>query len=88
MDSRWNEWNTDHIAEKGISPDEAESVVLAANRPYPQKTEDDKWLVRGRGHGGRWLQIAYILDDDGTVFVIHARELTDGEKRRERRKHR
>jgi hypothetical protein len=43
-------------------------------------------LVQGRGGGGRWLQAIYVLDDDGTVFVIHARPMTDREKRRWRRK--
>jgi hypothetical protein len=28
----------------------------------------------------------FVLDDDGTVFVIHARPLTDLEKRRYRRR--
>jgi hypothetical protein len=36
--------------------------------------------VWGRGRGGRLLQV--VLDDDDTIFVIHARPLTAGEKRR------
>lgn len=30
----------------------------------------------------------YVLDDDGTAYVIHARPLTDAEKRRYRRRRR
>jgi uncharacterized DUF497 family protein len=42
--------------------------------------------VWGSTSGGRLLQVVFVLDDDGTVFVIHARDLTDSEKRRLRRR--
>ncbi len=88
MDFRWNDWNVEHIAGHGVDPDEAEAVVRNAVRPFPRKSEDDKWLAWGRGRGGRWLQVVFVLDDDSTVFVIHARPLTDREKRRLRKKSR
>ena len=88
MDFRWNAWTIEHIAEHGVSPEEAEAVVLGAQRPYPQAREDDKWLVVGRGFGGRWLQLVYVFDPEERVFVIHARPLTAREKRRQRRKKR
>ena len=85
MEFRWNDWNEEHIAEKGVSPFEAELVIRGAVRPYPKRIEDDKWLVWGRGRGGRPLQVIFVLDDDDCVFVIHARPLTQREKRRYRR---
>jgi len=48
VDFRWNEWNVDHIVRHGVSPEEAETVVRSATRPFPRKIEDDKWLVWGR----------------------------------------
>ena len=81
---RWNEWNVDHIAEHGVDPDEAEIVVRGARRPYPLHRQDDKWLVWGPGRGGRLLQVVFVLDEDDTVYVIHARPLTNREKRRRR----
>ena len=86
MEFRWNEWNLEHIAEHGVRPEEAERVVENARPPYPEAREDRKLLVIGRGLGERWLQLIYVLDDDGTAFVIHARPLDDGEKRRYRRR--
>ncbi|HET6878597.1 MAG TPA: hypothetical protein VFI31_00395 [Pirellulales bacterium] len=86
MDFRWNDWNVEHIAKHGVSPDEAEIAVRRAKRPFPRKMEDDKWLVWGRGLGGRPLQVIFVLDEDDTIFVIHARLLTDSEKRRFRRR--
>ncbi len=82
---RWNDWNIEHVAAHGVSPQEAEAVVLGARSPYPLYREDGKWLVWGRGRGGRFLQVVFVIDDDGTVFVIHARPLTENEKRRFRR---
>ena len=86
MDFRWNQWNVEHIARHGVDPDEAEAVVRKALRAFPRKIDDDKWLACGRGRGGRWLQVVFVLDDDDTVFVIHARPLTEREKRRLRKK--
>jgi len=86
MEFRWNAWNVEHIGRHGIVPEEAEEVILSARRPFPLAREDDKWLVWGRGKGGRWVQVVYVLDEDNAVFVIHARPLTDREKHRLRKK--
>jgi len=86
MDFRWNEWNVEHIARYGVMPDEAEYVVRTTKNPFPRKIEEDKWLVWGRGRGDRFLQVIYVLDEDRTVYVIHARPLEDREKRRFRRR--
>ena len=88
MDFRWNEWNVDHIGKHGIRPEEAEVIVRTARRPYPSRRGDNKWLVWGRGIGGRPAQVIYIEDPDKTVFVIHARPLTDKEKRQYQRNRR
>jgi hypothetical protein len=57
-------------------------------KPYPRRIGEDKLLVWGAGRGGRLLQIILVMDDDGTVFVIHGRELTNREKGRYRRNRR
>ncbi|HKA06525.1 MAG TPA: hypothetical protein VKD71_04655 [Gemmataceae bacterium] len=88
MDFRWNDWNVEHIGSHGVSPEEAETVVRDAANPFPRKIEDDKWLVWGRGSGGRFLQVIFVLDPDDTIYVIHARPLTEQEKRRLRRRRR
>jgi uncharacterized DUF497 family protein len=85
MGFRWHEWNVEHVGRHGVSTQEAEAIVRGGRPIY---RGDGKYLVQGRGSGGRWLQVIYVLDDDGTVFVIHARPLLDREKRRHRRKKR
>ena len=86
MQFRWIDWNLDHIAEHRVEPEEAEMVVRNAKPPFPDQIGDDKLYVAGRGFGGRFLQVIYILDTDDTVFVIHARPLNDREKNRLRRR--
>ena len=85
MDFRWNAWNVEHIARHGVEPDDAETAVCGARRPFPMPRGHGKWLVWAPGRGGRILQVVFVLDDDDTVFVIHARLLTEREKRRYRR---
>lgn len=85
MDFRWNQWNIEHLVKHGVEPKEAEQVIREAKRPYPRHSGDDKLLVWGPGRGGRLLQIIFVVDDEGTVFVIHGRELTNREKGRYRR---
>ena len=88
MEFRWIDWNVNHIAEHGVTREEAEQIVRQAEPPYAEWRPDDKWLVIGRGQGGRFLQVIYVLDEDRTVFVIHARPLTEAEKKRYRRRRR
>lgn len=83
MEFRWNAWNEEHIGRHGVSSEEAESVARGSK---PQHRGDGKYLAVGRGHGGRWLQVIYVLDEDGSLYVIHARPLNDSEKRRQRRR--
>lgn len=86
MQFRWIDWNREHVAEHGVSEEEAEMVVRSAKPPFPEDAGDDKLYVAGRGTGGRLLQVVYVLDPDKTAFVIHARPLDDREKRRFRRR--
>lgn len=86
MDFRWNAWNVEHIACHGVDPEEAEEVVEDSEAPYPLFRGDGKWLVWGPAHGGRLLQVVFVLDASGSVFVIHARPLAEREKRRYRRR--
>jgi hypothetical protein len=60
---------------------EIESVVRNAGRGFPRKADRKKWLVIGRGVGGRVIEVVYLLDGDGTAFVIHAMPLTTRRRR-------
>ena len=88
MQFRWIDWNRDHVAGHGVDPEEAEMVVRNARHPFPQQIGDEKLLVMGRGFGGRFLQVIYLLDPADTIFIIHSRPMNEDEKRRYRRRSR
>jgi uncharacterized DUF497 family protein len=82
---RWNGHNEDHIAEHGVTPEEAEFVVNQPARGFPRREEQSKYRVWGQSGSGRYLQVVYIFSPPGVVYVIHARDLDHDEKRRLRR---
>lgn len=81
---RWNAWNIEHIGLHGVKPAEAELVIETCGDR--RRIGDGKYKTIGRGNGGRWLQVIYIFDPPGVIYVIHARPLTDSEKRRARKR--
>jgi uncharacterized DUF497 family protein len=88
MEFVWNANNIDHIAKHGISPSQAEYLVVHARQPYPQMVGDDRRIVVGRLADGHYVQVVYVPSRSvpGAVYVMHARPLTDDEKRRFRRR--
>ena len=88
MEFRWNEWNAEHLAQHGIEAEAAERVVEEATAPYPRRIGEDKLLVWGRGPAGELLQVIFVLDKDGSAYILHARALTEKEKGRYRRRKR
>src|SRR4051812_22518875 len=60
----WTSKNVAHIAEHGITTDEAEEVVTHPARSYPQYQGDGKWLARGQTNAGRYIQVIYLTASD------------------------
>jgi uncharacterized DUF497 family protein len=83
---RWNSWNIGHIAEHGVTPQEAESVVRTTPPPFPEAQGRGRFLAVGQTKQGTYIQVAYIFSPADVVFVIHSRPLNDAEKRRFRRR--
>jgi uncharacterized DUF497 family protein len=88
MAFRWNDWNIEHIARHNVLPGDAEWVVLRGRAPWPSYEGDGRWLVRGQDRSGLLIQVVYVIDGDELIYVIHARPLTDREKRQWRRRRR
>lgn len=86
MEFRWNSWNEEHVERHGVAPDEAEEVVLGARSPFPLAQDDEKYLVWGPTEAGRLVQVVFVIDADDAIFVIHARPLTEKEKKRYHRR--
>jgi len=60
----WKRKNVEHIAEHGITPEEAEYIIVHAKSPYPEIMADGKWLVRGRTRAGRYIQTIFVMESD------------------------
>jgi uncharacterized DUF497 family protein len=78
---RWDDWNLEHATKHGVDPLEAERVVENAGPRWPRKAGRRRYMVQGRGQGGRLVQVVYVLDHDGTIFIIHAMPLTTRRRR-------
>jgi len=88
MEFVWNVKNIGHIAKHGLLPQQAEFAVVHARQPYPQMVCGDQRIVVGRLADGLYVQVVYVPSRSvpGAVYVMHARPLTDDEKRRYRRR--
>jgi uncharacterized DUF497 family protein len=83
---RWNAWNREKVQRHNVSPEEAQYVIRHARRPFPMRVERQKRIVWGQTAAGEYLQVIYLLENDDEVYIIHARPLAHGEKKRLRRR--
>lgn len=81
VEFRWNEWNLEHATTHGCTVEEIESVVRNAGHGWPRKEENGKYKIEGRGRGDRMIRVIYVIDPDGTLYVIHAMPLTTRRRR-------
>ena len=83
---RWNGHNLEHIAQHGVEIDEAEYVVEHPDSGFPRAEPDGKYRAWGQTAAGRYLQVVYIFSPANVVYVLHARNLVEREKRLLRRR--
>jgi hypothetical protein len=62
--------------------------VECPTAPYPRRIGEEKLLVWGPDSAGDLLQVIFVLDEGGSAYILHARSLTEREKRRYRRQRR
>lgn len=80
----WDELNVNHIADHGVEPYEAEEVI--DNQELTLRTVDGKYLVYGQTDVGRYLLVVYARKSEQRIRVITARDMTQAEKSKLRRK--
>jgi uncharacterized DUF497 family protein len=78
---RWNEWNLEHATKHGCTVAEIESVVGGAGHGFPRKAGNEKWMVIGRGLGGRLVRVFYLCDPHPFIYVINAMPVTTRRRR-------
>jgi uncharacterized DUF497 family protein len=75
----WDDWNREHIARHGVTPEEAEEIVEHAIAPFPRDEGEGKYIVWGRTEVGRYLQVvfAYRPHDEVDHESLSFEELMD-----------
>lgn len=80
----WDDANIHHLAPHRVEMDEAEAVL--DNSPVVLRTSDGKYLAYGQTDEGRYLLVVFVRKPENMIRVVTARDLTDDEKRRFRRR--
>jgi uncharacterized protein len=79
----WDDENIEHIANHGVEPFEAETVI--ANASLIRKAGQGKYLAYGQTDDGRYLLVVFAPKERDRLRVVTARDMTAGEKRNLRR---
>lgn len=84
----WPEERIEHIAQHGVTPEEVEEVCFGKSLVQRAKSEGENpvYYVLGQTDAGRYLFCVVIGFPDGKGYPVTAREMTDKEKRRYRRR--
>jgi len=65
---RWQDWNLEHATRHGCTPAEIEAVVRNGGRGFPRKIGGGKWMVEGRGQGGRAVRVIFSVIRIGRLW--------------------
>jgi uncharacterized protein len=77
----WDDWNRDHIAKHGVSPEEAEQVVRG--NPVVRKSYKERLVLIGPSHSGRMLAVIVgpTRSHPHVYYVVSARPADRKERR-------
>jgi uncharacterized DUF497 family protein len=79
----WDDENIEHIAQHHVETDEAEAVF--DNKPLVLRSQADKYVAYGQSDEGRYLMVVFVRKS-GLIRVVTGRDLTEGEKKRLKRR--
>ena len=81
----WDEASEAHVARHAVTPDEVEDVLFCRPR-LVQAGLHGTTYVMGTTLAGRYLFVVVAEAGRGGVYVVTAREMTEAERRRFRRR--
>lgn len=79
-DIRWTEDSEAHIARHKVDPVEVEQTVFSRPRLVDSGRAGTR-VVFGTTDAGRYLVVVLSDAEDGRLFVVTARDMTDSERR-------
>ena len=80
----WDDDNVEHIANHGVEPYEAEEVI--DDNPFITKVGQGKYLAYGQSDSGRYLLVVFATKPERRIRVVTARDMTNSERKRFRRR--
>lgn len=85
----WDEWNEQHVIEHGVEPYEVEEAVSDPSSRFLRTrsaAEARRYIVLGLTEAGRYLFVVLEPFGRGRAYVVTARDMSDAEKRRFKRR--
>lgn len=83
-DLEWDDENVEHIARHNVSPQEVEDVCFGLH--ISERQSDQRYVLSGQTAVGRCLNVVVERIGMGLFRPITAFEMSDGYKRRYRRR--
>lgn len=77
----WNDWNVEHIALHGVTPDEVEQVVFSRDKMIRRGKDKSVYYIFGQTDSGRYLFIVVKEVSSDTGWTITARDMSDRERK-------
>ncbi|MBS2010060.1 MAG: hypothetical protein JST01_23630 [Cyanobacteria bacterium SZAS TMP-1] len=74
-------FHLENLAKHGVTTDEAEEALTDGNA-ITHKTKGGAFLVIGKTFSGRFLEIAYRKLPEKAVFIFHAMDAREHQKKR------
>lgn len=75
----WDEYNAEHVATHGVTPDEVEEALLG--RRYTFRTWTGRYVALGRSQAGRHLFIVFEYLGGGVARPFSARDMNPKDRR-------
>jgi uncharacterized DUF497 family protein len=77
---QWDDWNREHIAKHGVTPEEADEVL--ASEPVVRKTYKERYQLLGPTRSGRILSVIVGQDPEPphSWYVFSARPASRRER--------
>ena len=84
MRIEWDEESVDHIARHSVEPEEVEELL--ARRHLWHRGRAGRYVALGRSVAGRYLMAVLARRASGVYRVVTARDMTDWERKRFRKR--
>jgi len=76
----WDDWNLEHIAEHGVTPEEVKEACYS-KQCWNRRGRKGRRYILGQTEDGRYLSIILASREGGAFYTITARDMDEKERR-------